>query len=404
MSRTRPLTIADLCPYWTAPPTGGGPIRVNRMNGVVARRLNVQQFSARPTFGHQSGGRANWIGSRTRRLSDRYTEFQYFHPLLLGAGYALYRAGQHTDLWLSSLLRLLSPRYLEHALDGADIIQIEHPWLAKLAHARASGRPLVYVAHNVEAVLWQRANNHGLSRKLLDVYECEKHAVQQAAAVVAMSEADAQLLDERYGLSRSRVHIIPNGVDTTARQPVTAEQKKRLRARLGLDGRPVLLFTGSDHFPNKEALALIRQWQAALGPKLGVQFLVVGGVGQGVKSTGWMRVEGYVADVKDYLGAADIALNPLLSGSGTSLKIVEYLACGLPAITTGVGMRGLELVPERDVLCGPPEQFPALIEALVNDEALRLRLAENGRQAVVERYSWDTLGARMFDVYEQVMA
>ena len=40
----------------------------------------------------------------------------------------------------------------------------------------------------------------------------------------------------------------------------------------------------------------------------------------------------------DESGAADVAINPMATGSGTNLKIVEYLAAGVPVVTSTVGV------------------------------------------------------------------
>ena len=44
------------------------------------------------------------------------------------------------------------------------------------------------------------------------------------------------------------------------------------------------------------------------------------------------------------LGCVDVALNPMRTGSGTNLKLIEYLACGVPAVSTPFGVRGLAVV------------------------------------------------------------
>jgi glycosyltransferase involved in cell wall biosynthesis len=160
------------------------------------------------------------------------------------------------------------------------------------------------------------------------------------------------------------------------------------------------LFIGSDHYPNREAAQYICDLEAQLGPKLGVQFVIVGDAGRGICSSQHLRVTGFVDDVTDYLMAADIALNPLTNGSGTSLKAVENLACGLPTITTEVGIRGLDIVPGRDALVGTRDQFPKLIERLISDLALQHRLTRAGRQLAERKYGWRSLGQHMLAIYQ----
>ena len=156
MKRENPvITIADLCPYWSWPTTGGGPLRVYNINKTVAEQVQVLQFSARPTLGHQQYGWAGWIGARSQQLTEHYWEYQYFHPAILGAGYLLYKLGLHSDIFLSSMLHYLNPIALQKIINAASIIQVEHPWLFELASRVAHGKPIIYVAHNIEAALWE---------------------------------------------------------------------------------------------------------------------------------------------------------------------------------------------------------------------------------------------------------
>ncbi len=54
-------------------------------------------------------------------------------------------------------------------------------------------------------------------------------------------------------------------------------------------------------------------------------------------------------------GAASVAVNPMVSGSGTNLKIVEYLAAGVPVVSTPFGMRGLDLRPDEHLCWRSPK-------------------------------------------------
>ncbi len=371
----------------------------------MSQYVRILQFSVRPTFGHQQKGLSNWIGSREVRHSQSYWEYQYFHPFILATGYCLYKAGLHSDIYLSSLFKLLSPPQLKQMVSKASIVQVEHPWLFDLALQISKGKPLIYIAHNVEADLWenQTVNINPLIRHWIKKpRELEKRAVQKATATVAMSDRDAKTLVNLYGANHKKISIIPNGVDLKKRKPSPLTDRIYARERLKLDQRPVLLFIGSDHYPNKEALTHIQQWQTQLGNELGILILVVGKVGYGFQDTKTLRFEGFVEDVSDYLSAADIALNPITRGSGTSLKAVEYLACGLPTISTTVGIRGLNLRPGEDILIGDISDFPQLITRLVQDELLRGKLSQNGRQAVAQIYSWERLGKCMLEIYQRV--
>lgn len=400
------LTIANFCPYWSSPPTGGGPLRVHFLNKTISNYFRVLQFSARPTFGHQRLGWSNWVGRRLVEINQNYLEFQYFHPLILLFGIIFYKMNLHSDIFLSELLKLLAMKNLEKIVSEASIIQVEHPWMFNVAYQLSNGKPLIFVAHNVEGDLWESCSRN---KKVLIPSFAEKpgileqFAFSNAHSIVAMSPEDATRIEKKYQVNLTKIEIIPNGVDLESRSISTQQQKKSAKKRLNLDGCPVILFMGSDHYPNKEALSNIQCWRLANLDGIYPQILVIGTVSRDLLNTRQLRIDGYIHDISDYLQAADIAINPISSGSGTSLKVVEYLACGLPTISTDIGIRGLDLEPGRDLLVGEINEFPGLIDRLLSDISLQRKLALNGRRTVEKKYSWEILGERMQQIYNRLV-
>ncbi|MEQ8842931.1 MAG: glycosyltransferase family 4 protein [Acidimicrobiales bacterium] len=88
-------------------------------------------------------------------------------------------------------------------------------------------------------------------------------------------------------------------------------------------------------------------------------------------------------------------------------KILEYLAHGLPVITTPLPV-ALEVVEGHD--CGivvPFDDPDAVVDAIAElreDPELRNRLGRNGHAAVREHYNWRDDSARMLDFYAEVVA
>jgi glycosyltransferase involved in cell wall biosynthesis len=97
-------------------------------------------------------------------------------------------------------------------------------------------------------------------------------------------------------------------------------------------------------------------------------------------------------DEKNFvLSLADVALNPMLSGSGTNLKMLDYMAAGVPVISTAIGARGLK-VPEGLISICDIDEFPEMImmnpaEAIVSE----------ARRFVEKNYSWKIIGKRMWE-------
>jgi glycosyltransferase involved in cell wall biosynthesis len=92
---------------------------------------------------------------------------------------------------------------------------------------------------------------------------------------------------------------------------------------------------------------------------------------------------------------SDIALNPMINGSGTNIKMLDYMAAGLPVITTPIGARGLSLKNyENVIICEIPE-FPAKIQELINDRDLYIKLSLLGRKTVEKKYDWEKIAGNM---------
>ena len=73
-----------------------------------------------------------------------------------------------------------------------------------------------------------------------------------------------------------------------------------------------------------------------------------------------------MAEPATFLAAADVSINPAVSGSGVNIKLVEYLAAGAPVVSTTRGSAGLELTPGRDLLVADtPVEFAGAVGDLL---------------------------------------
>lgn len=92
---------------------------------------------------------------------------------------------------------------------------------------------------------------------------------------------------------------------------------------------------------------------------------------------------------------ADIAINPMMSGSGTNIKMLDYMAAGLPVVTTAIGARGLDIRDRQDALICSLQEFPEKIQELVHNSSLRKDLIQNGRMLVEKKYDWKMIAQNM---------
>ncbi|EYS85162.1 glycosyl transferase [Cupriavidus sp. SK-4] len=290
------------------------------------------------------------------------------------------------------------PQWLEavrEQLRAAELAICAHPYGFPGLQAAGERRPHLYEAHNVEYDLKAGMyGQHAWAAQL--VRHFERQCAEQARGVTACSELDAARLGELYELAETPLTVIPNGIEI-AETPFVPLAERRVRARRFGKERPLGLFMGSAHGPNLDAALLVLA-AAARSPAL--DFAIMGSVCSMLDThalPGNVALLGVVgaAEKTLWLSLADYGLNPVRAGSGTNLKLAEYMASGLLVLSTEFGARGSglraweEFVPiEADDLMG------ALRAARELGTSSHGALVASARAKVVATGDWRTIGAR----------
>ncbi len=319
--------------------------------------------------------------------------------------------------------RDLAPNYVRtvnallHEYD-VDLIQLSHPSgaLAAALVARVAGKPvpLIYAPHNVESLLITETFAHDrrytwLERHLVPAYfwALEKLVCRFiAASIVTVSERDRELLVQTFALDPHTVHVIPSGCTLT---PLPDEDARiRARAAFGISGDVVcILFHGwYAYAPNKEAFDLI---ETVIAPQVERSHpearFILAGTDAPVFEKANVKALGFVDDLARVIAAADIAIVPLQHGSGTKLKVFDYMNGGLPIVATRKAMEGIAATDGQDALIAPTagEELVDRLRLLLDDERERRRIGANGRRLLEARYTWDASAARLVQVYAEVL-
>ena len=103
------------------------------------------------------------------------------------------------------------------------------------------------------------------------------------------------------------------------------------------------------------------------------------------------------------LSSASVAVNPMTSGSGTNLKILEYWAAGIPTISTRFGVRGLDAVAGTHYIEAPVDAFPAAIASALEDPVGMSAMAEAARALVETSYDWEIIGSAFRRLVEDLI-
>ena len=190
----------------------------------------------------------------------------------------------------------------------------------------------------------------------------ESKATHHYAGILACAPDDRSFF-AAHNAEQKPIILIPNGVDGQAYKP-DASIRARIRQELGLRSEDrLIVFSGSRYKPNLDALSELRNFALRQRDFLRSQhfkFLILGSMTEAMRSD-TLIATGFVPSVLPYFQAADFALNPVKRGSGSNVKIFEYLAAQLPILSTPFGVRGTDLRAHRDYV---PMSISTLRECL----------------------------------------
>jgi glycosyltransferase involved in cell wall biosynthesis len=87
-----------------------------------------------------------------------------------------------------------------------------------------------------------------------------------------------------------------------------------------------------------------------------------------------------------------------------AFKLLQYMALGIPAIGSPVGMNREVVENESNgLLASTPDDWVRAVDRLLGDGSLRRRLAEAGRRTVEDRFSLDVVSPRLVRLLDDVI-
>ena len=105
-----------------------------------------------------------------------------------------------------------------------------------------------------------------------------------------------------------------------------------------------------------------------------------------------VTIVGEVRSVLPYLTNVDVVTVPLRFESGTRFKILEAGACALPVVSTTLGAEGIPITHDHDIfLADDPDDFAKYIIKTIKEPEKAVRLGQNLKQLVEEKFSIDSL-------------
>lgn len=333
------ITVTSTFPIF--PPTGGGQARIYNLYQNLTDQYSVEIVSFTSTDQKAYEGEVA-KGLKEIRVQKSSVHQEREWEIEKRAGIPI------SDIAMLTLSSL-TPEYgdrLKESIEASEWVVISHPYLYQEAKKYLKNKKFIYEAHNVESILKANMLPDSKVKKglLKQVFDTEKDCCEKSEFIMTCSIEDQQTIHDLYNVPFEKMIVVPNGVDCQATKFTDLESRIQNKLSNGLEREKIGLFMGSWHKPNLEAceeiFKLARKNQDVKYMVMGSQCLYFE-KHRLPKNIGML---GLVSEEQKnrIFSLVDFALNPIMSGSGTNLKMFDYMSAGIPIITTEFGTRGID--------------------------------------------------------------
>lgn len=273
---------------------------------------------------------------------------------------------------------------------------VDHTCAFGVADVLPDGLPVMLSTHNIESDLMaQRAQAEKGAMKAAAELEARllrrlERTVGSRYPMIVCTEHDAEQA-RRDGTPA--VVVARNGVT-----PPEGSGREQLAAEGGVNADE-LLFTGAlDWRPNVNGISWLlasQAWADLVRERPGLVLTVAGRNPSPefvklVESAPGARVMANVPSMRPLLEGARLGVAPLLEGGGSRIKLLEYVAHGLPSVSTRVGASGLDGLPDG-VIRQTEEDAVAFCDAIRAElDEGPVVLPKESVSAMLDIYGWDT--------------
>ena len=381
------LTITSFVPFDFTPANFGGGIRIMNVYNALSEHFNINLVAI--------GG----LGGNVQRIQKNkyFTIYRIpmnneFHQLMVQEEK---KAGGHLhDILLTDNYTSLSDlcEFTKTIRNDTNIFISSHPYFFKMLNKYAEKKFKVYEAHNVDYILKKSYFPDGTTNKsaieyIEKVKEIEAIACRDANLVLAVAEYDKEQLIQIYNVDPNKIIIVPNGVDHHFFEKKINYTKKTWKKKV--------LFVGSAHPPNIEAVDFIVNELAPMDNS--IDYFIIGNLKSHFTKNKTVKKNvhflGMVNEItkQEIYDKVDVAINPMFSGSGTNIKVLEYAAAGIPVLSTTFGMRGLDELKASVFLADKNDFFEALLNFFSLKQSIIKKNIESARRECKLFFSGDAI-------------
>lgn len=306
--------------------------------------------------------------------------------------------------------RFISPIFTKKLVETLqkekfDIVQIEMIYMAPYIETIRSNSDAMIIlrAHNVEHLIWDRIARKTifppkkwyLNHLVKTLKKYEMSVLDEVDGIAAITYRDAAFF---RGKTSTPVIDIPYGVNPDDFVPSYKVKDK-----------PNFYHIGSMNWmPNEEGIKwfLNNVWGEFVKKEPDAQLYLAGRhMPQWLKKTKKQNVHiiGEVEDAQEFIRENDIAVVPLLSGSGIRIKIIESMAMGKTVITTMIGAEGIQYSEyENIIIADSASKMVETMRKMRKEPKEAERIGQNARKLIEYIYDNKKIIDRLLIFYDEV--
>lgn len=358
---TKAVKIGIIIPYYFVPSRNGGHHAAFGFCEAMAKKHDVVVIST-------TNNATDKVPFQLVKLfADRF--FKYFSPVVAWRLWRFFR------------------------LEGIQTCIIQQPFfgLVTLPVCRLLGIEFVIYSHNIE---FQRFKTIGKWWWRL-LYPIERFMYRNADRMFFISPDDREAAIPTFGLVPAKCIVIPYGTRLHAMPTDRSEARQQVISahHLNPDTFTLLFFGPQSYRPNLEAVErIVHQIEPALRKRANFPYYIMicgGGLPAHFNELkNFQNVEylGFVEDIKRYIKAADVVLNPITTGGGVKTKIIEAIALGSTVLSSATGAGGVDATAcGSKLLTVPDEKTEAFVQAILE---LQTQAFEPTPDSFYKNYNW----------------
>jgi glycosyltransferase involved in cell wall biosynthesis len=315
------------------------------------------------------------------------------------------------NIWLGTKFLFKSKKWIDNNVHKFDVVHcltaFQHSFMFSLWCERQGVPVFIKIGQSDHTGF----NENSLQSRILGLNRFRLNHANDITGYISISETIYNKLCEA-GIDTTKIHSIPNGVDTDRFHPVGLSEKQIIRKRLGIENKFTVIFTGA--FSDRKNPLLVAKAFRKFSDRDDIQLLLIGpDTDQGeqraaiqkiVNEEGFRNIilKNFVNNIEEYYKASDLFVLPS-NQEGFSNSMLEAQACGLPAVVTKISgsedliresLNGTFITPKSNDI------YQAINSYFNNPEKVK-KESESARDIIFKKYGSRVILQNYLDLFRE---